>query len=136
MVTPKLLIDRDIAQYDLYAEMWGDPQPVFSSNSLIDFLDANKEATEIEVDIMSDGGSTSEARVIYDLLKNCGKKVTTRGFKVNSSAVMIFLAGDERLIAENADFLIHPVWIDAMGLPWMLTGDDLQDFANEITFFF
>ena len=45
---------------------------------------------------------------------------------------MIFLAGDERLIAENADFLIHPVWIDAMGLPWMLTGEDLQDFANEI----
>lgn len=132
METPKLIIDRDIAAYDLYAEMWGDPQPVFSATSLSDFLDQNKEATEIEVEIRSDGGSTSEARIIYDLLKNCGKNVITKGYKVNSSAVMIFLAGNERLIAENADFLIHPVWIDAMGLPWMLTGDDLQDFANEI----
>lgn len=132
MEAPKLVIDRDIAQYDIYAEMFGDPQPVFSANSVTEFLDANKEATSIEIDIMSDGGSTSEARIIYDLLKNCGKTVITRGYKVNSSAVMIFLAGDERLIAENADFLIHPVWIDAMGLPWMLTGEDLQDFANEI----
>jgi ATP-dependent protease ClpP protease subunit len=130
--TPKLIIDRDIASYDVYAEMWGDPQPVFSANTLTEFLDQHKDATSIEVDIMSAGGSTSEARIIYDLLKNCGKTVITRGFKVNSSAVMIFLAGDERLIAENADFVIHPVWIDAMGLPWMLTGEDLQDFANEI----
>lgn len=132
METPKLIIDRDIASYDVYAEMWGDPQPVFSANTLTEFLDQHKDATSIEVDIMSAGGSTSEARIIYDLLKNCGKTVITRGFKVNSSAVMIFLAGDERLIAENADFVIHPVWIDAMGLPWMLTGEDLQDFANEI----
>lgn len=132
METPKLIVDRDIAQYDIYAEMWGDPQPVFSASTVTDFLDANKEATEIELEIRSDGGSTSEARVIYDLLKNCGKKVITKGYKVNSSAVMIFLAGDERLIAENADFLIHPVWIDAMGLPWMLTGEDLQSFADEI----
>jgi ATP-dependent protease ClpP protease subunit len=130
--TPKIVIDRDIAQYDTFAEMFAESQPVFSSNTLSDFLDQNKEAESIEVEIRSDGGSTSEARIIYDMLKNCGKNVITKGYKVNSSAVMIFLAGDERLIAENADFLIHPVWIDAMGLPWMLTGEDLQDFANEI----
>lgn len=132
METPKLIVDRDISAFDVFAEMFGDAQPVFSANLVTDFLDANKDATEIEVEIRSDGGSTSEARVIYDLLKNCGKKVITKGYKVNSSAVMIFLAGDERLIAENADFLIHPVWIDAMGLPWMLTGEDLQTFADEI----
>jgi len=130
--TPKIVIDRDIAQHDTFAEMFTDAQPVFSSNTLSEFLDKNKDAESIEVEIRSDGGSTSEARIIYDMLKNCGKTVTTKGYKVNSSAVMIFLAGDERLIAENADFLIHPVWIDAMGLPFMLTGEDLQDFANEI----
>jgi ATP-dependent protease ClpP protease subunit/uncharacterized coiled-coil protein SlyX len=104
----------------------------FSANSLQEFLDANVEATSIEVEVRSDGGSTSEARIIYDMLKNCGKTVITKGYKVNSSAVIIFLAGSQRLIAENADFLIHPVWIDAMGLPWMLTGEDLQLFANEV----
>lgn len=132
MEAPKLIIDRDIAQYDLWAEMFGDPQPVFSSVNVSDFLEANKEADSIEVEIRTDGGSTSEARVIFDMLRNSGKKVITKGYKVNSSGVMIFLAGEERLIAENADFLIHPVWIDAMGLPFMLTGDDLQSFADEI----
>jgi ATP-dependent protease ClpP protease subunit/uncharacterized coiled-coil protein SlyX len=130
--TPKLIIDRDVAAYDTYAEMFSEAQPVFSANSLQEFLDANVEATSIEVEIRSDGGSTSEARIIYDMLKNCGKTVITKGYKVNSSAVIIFLAGSQRLIAENADFLIHPVWIDAMGLPWMLTGEDLQLFANEV----
>lgn len=130
MENPVLHLNRDIAQFDIYAEMWGEPQPVFSSNTVTEFLDQNKEADTIEVHITSDGGSTSEARVIYDLLKNSGKKVITKGYKVNSSAVMVFLAGDERLISENADFLIHPVWIDAMGLPWMLTGEDLQSFAD------
>lgn len=129
---PKLIIDRDIAAHDTFAEMFGEAQPVFSANSLQEFLDANAEATSIEVEIRSDGGSTSEARIIYDMLKNCGKTVITKGYKVNSSAVIIFLAGSQRLIAENADFLIHPVWIDAMGLPWMLTGEDLQLFANEV----
>lgn len=132
MENPKLIVDRDIASFDVYAEMFNEPQPVFSANNVSEFLDKHKDATSIEVEIRSDGGSTSEARIIYDLLKNCGKNVITKGYKVNSSAVMIFLAGNERLIAENADFLIHPVWIDAMGLPWMLTGEDLQDFANEI----
>ena len=127
-----IVLDRDIAQFDIFAEMFDEAQPVFSATTLSDFLNENKDATEIIVDIRSDGGSTSEARIIYDMLKNCGKKVITKGYKVNSSAVVVFLAGDERLIAENSDFLIHPVWIDAMGLPWMLTGDDLQDFANEI----
>jgi ATP-dependent protease ClpP protease subunit len=130
--TPTLVIDRDIAAFDTFAEMFGENQPVFSANSVQDFLDANADATEIVVEVRSDGGSTSEARIIYDMLKNCGKKVTTKGYKVNSSAVIIFLAGSERLVAENADFLIHPVWIDAMGLPWMLTGEDLQLFANEV----
>jgi ATP-dependent protease ClpP protease subunit/uncharacterized protein YoxC len=129
---PKLVIDRDIAAFDTFAEMFGENQPVFSANSLQDFLDSNVDATEIVVEVRSDGGSTSEARIIYDMLKNCGKKVTTKGYKVNSSAVIIFLAGSERLVAENADFLIHPVWIDAMGLPFMLTGEDLQLFANEV----
>lgn len=132
METPVLIIDRDIAQFDIAAEMWGDSQPVFSTTTLSDFLNDNQEAEEIIVEVRSDGGSTSEARIIYDMLKNCGKKIITKGYKVNSSAVMIFLAGTERLVAENADFVIHPVWIDAMGLPWQLTGEDLQDFANEI----
>jgi ATP-dependent protease ClpP protease subunit/nitrate reductase NapAB chaperone NapD len=132
MATPRLIIDKDIAAFDTFAAMFGVPQPVFSASSVSEFLTANADATEIVVEIRSDGGSTTEARVIYDLLKNSGKKITTEGYKVNSSAVIPFLAGDERLISDNADFIIHPVWIDAMSLPWKLEAEDLQDFANEI----
>jgi len=92
----------------------------------------NKDEPEIIVEVRSDGGSTTEAKVCYDLLKNSGKKITTEGYKVNSSAVIIFLAGENRLISENADFIVHPVWIDAYSLPWKLEAEDLQDFANEI----
>jgi ATP-dependent protease ClpP protease subunit len=132
MSIPRLIVDKDIAAFDSMAQMFGESQPVFSANLVSDFLTQNKESDQIIVEVRSDGGSTTEAKVIYDLLKNSGKKITTEGYKVNSSAVIIFLAGENRLISENADFVIHPVWIDAYSLPWKLEAEDLQDFANEI----
>jgi len=132
MATPRLIIDKDIAAFDTFASVFGEPQPVFSANLVSDFLATNSTATEIEVEIRSDGGSTTEAKIIYDLLVNSGKTITTLGYKVNSSAVIPFLAGSNRLISDNADFVIHPVWIDAYSLPWKLEAEDLQDFANEI----
>jgi len=129
---PKLVCDRDIAPNDVFAEMFDDAQPVFSATTVRDFLDANKEATEIILEVRSDGGSTSEARIIYDMLKGCGKTITTHGYKVNSSAMILFLAGENRLISQNSDSIIHPVWVDAFGLPWQLEADDLRLFADEI----
>jgi ATP-dependent protease ClpP protease subunit len=129
---PILVCDRDIAPNDVFAEMFDESQPVFSSTTVREFLDANKEATEIVLEVRSDGGSTSEARIIYDMLKGCGKTITTHGYKVNSSAMILFLAGENRLISQNSDSIIHPVWVDAFGLPWQLEADDLRLFADEI----
>tara|TARA_R110000822_G_scaffold99221_7_gene224015 strand:+ start:801 stop:2006 length:1206 start_codon:yes stop_codon:yes gene_type:complete len=129
---PKLVCDRDIAPNDVFAEMFDDAQPVFSATTVRDFLDLHKEAKEIIVEVRSDGGSTSEARIIYDMLKGCGKTITTHGYKVNSSAMILFLAGENRLISQNSDSVIHPVWVDAFGLPWQLEADDLRLFADEI----
>lgn len=132
MEIPKLVCDRDIAPNDVFAEMFDEAQPVFSATTVREFLDANKEATEIILEVRSDGGSTSEARIIYDMLKGCGKTITTHGYKVNSSAMILFLAGENRLISQNSDSIIHPVWVDAFGLPWQLEADDLRLFADEI----
>jgi len=93
--TPKLICDRDIAQNDTFAEMFDEAQPVFSATTVREFLDLHKDATEIELEVRSDGGSTSEARIIYDMLKGCGKTITTHGYKVNSSAMILFLAGEK-----------------------------------------
>ena len=131
-MNPTLIVDRDIASFDIYAEMYDSEQPVFSATTVQDFLDKNKDATGIDIEIRSDGGSTSEARIIYDILKNSGKKITTKGFKVNSSAMVIFLAGDERLISDNADSIIHPVAIDPWNLGGMLTAEDLTMFAEQV----
>ena len=132
MEIPKLICDRDIAPNDSFDEMFDESQPVFSSVTVRDFLDAHQDATEIILEVRSDGGSTSEARIIYDMLKGCGKTITTHGYKVNSSAMILFLAGEQRLISQNSDSIIHPVWVDAFGLPWQLEAEDLRLFANEI----
>jgi ATP-dependent protease ClpP protease subunit len=114
------------------AEMFGESQPVFSANMVREFLDLNPDAESIILEVRSDGGSTSEARIIYDMLRNSGKKIITEGYRCNSSAMILFLAGDERLISENSDNIIHPVWIDAYSLPFALEAADLRLFADEI----
>ena len=110
-------------------------EDIFTSRELSSFLDNNKGAKEIELEINCNGGSTSETRVSYAMLetfKNGGGKVVTKGYKVNSSAVILFLAGDERLISNQADFIIHPVWIDPAGLPMMMEAEDMIAFGNEM----
>ena len=132
MDQPRLICDRDISAHDIMAEMFGESQPVFSANMVREFLDLNPDAESIVLEVRSDGGSTSEARIIYDMLRNSGKKIITEGYRCNSSAMILFLAGDERLISENSDNIIHPVWIDAYSLPFALEAADLRLFADEI----
>jgi len=133
---PKLLVDKDIAEHGSTMQaMMGLDEDIFSSRVLSTFLDSNKGAKAIELEINCNGGSTSETRVSFGMLetfKQEGGKVTTKGYKVNSSAVILFLAGDERLISKNADFIIHPVWIDPAGLPMQLEAEDMIAFGNEM----
>ena len=136
MSIPKLLVDKDIAEHGSTMQaMMGLDEDIFSSRVLSTFLDSNKGAKAIELEINCNGGSTSETRVSFGMLetfKQEGGKVTTKGYKVNSSAVILFLAGDERLISKNADFIIHPVWIDPAGLPMQLEAEDMIAFGNEM----
>ena len=136
MGNPVLLVDRDIAEHGSTIQaLMGLDEDIFTSRELSSFLDNNKGAKEIELEINCNGGSTSETRVSYAMLetfKNGGGNVVTKGYKVNSSAVILFLAGDERLISNQADFIIHPVWIDPAGLPMMMEAEDMIAFGNEM----
>jgi enamine deaminase RidA (YjgF/YER057c/UK114 family) len=70
---------------------------------------------------------------IYDLLKNSGKQITTRAYKANSIATVIFLAGSKREITKNAQFTIHNPYISPMNLGMDgLEADDLQAIADDI----
>src|SRR5690348_15489588 len=78
----------------------------FSPEDARKFLRENKEAIEIVVEISSNGGYKTECQEMYNILKNSGKRITTVGYKVNSIATVIVLAGDERLVVDPVEFVI------------------------------
>ena len=137
MPVAKLNIDKNIGEYDDYAEMFSEPQMCFSSKELQQFFENNPKADEYEITINSNGGSVTQGFTIHDMLiaeKAKGKKITTIAFKANSIATVIFLAGDERKISKNAEFVIHPPAIDVFALDWdvRLTADELQKVSDEV----
>lgn len=91
---------------------------------------------DVTVNIKSYGGAVHEALGIYDYLQTLTNKVTTKIWgAAASSATLISLAGDERLIAENARYLIHKPMIDLFqansdDIAKML--DQMQDYDRQI----
>ena len=133
MKTAKIVIDKNIGEEDIFAQMFGEISTTFSSSDMSKFLEDNSDATNIDVEIRSNGGSVTQGFEIYDLLKNSGKEIKTIAYKANSIATVIFLAGSQRVITKNAQFVIHNPFIDAYALGFEnLTADDLQAITNEI----
>lgn len=106
----KLSLIGEIAPRDEWDLFFGIDETV-SAAKVREFLNENPNESEIEIEISSNGGYVSEGFEIYDLLKNSGKKIKTVGYKVNSIASIVFLAGSERLLSANAQFLIHNAWL-------------------------
>lgn len=128
----KLIIDRPIGEKDSFADYFGEPQMCFSGSEMADFL-ANCTDSEIEIELRSPGGSVEQGLMIYDLLRSSGKKVKTVGYQLHSIASIIFLAGDERLISENATPLLHHPALLPWDLDGRLTANDLEAIAEAIS---
>lgn len=82
----------------------------FSANKITQFLDTLSALPDpIEIIISSCGGNFFPALSIYQKIKNLQyQKTRTIGFgQINSSAFLIFQAGDERVASQNASFLFH-----------------------------
>lgn len=95
---------------------WGEVNIKDINNQLIN----NIEADTLRVHINSMGGDVYEGFAIHDILRATGKKIITQGEGlVASIATVIFLAGDERLLTDNTEFMIHN--------PWGFTGGDAED---------
>jgi ATP-dependent protease ClpP protease subunit len=124
---PRLFIRGQIAPKD---SMFSGE--TFSASDVRDFLRDNHEATDIVVEISSDGGYKTEGIEIFNLLKNSGKNVTTIAYKANSIATVIMLSGSTRLIVEHAQHVVHFARIDPADLGInSLTSEDLQRLADE-----
>lgn len=107
----------------------------FTAKMVGDWIDANKEATELTIRINTNGGLVSDAFLIYDLLRNSGKKIITIAEGMcYSSGTIIFLAAEKenRKCFENADFGIHFPQIDPFGLWEPLNSDDLDKISADL----
>ena len=129
----KLNIDGNIGESDPIIQAMGIEDNSISSNYVSNFLSQNEDADVIEVEIRSNGGSVSHGFDIYDQLRNSGKKIITKGYRVNSIASVIFLAGDERYLSKNAEFIIHNPWLSAESLGGIpLTASTLEEIADDV----
>lgn len=92
-------------------------------------LNNNKEADELIVHINSLGGDVYEGYAIHDILRATGKKIITQAEGlVASIATVVYLSGDERLITDNSELMIHN--------PWGITSGDsatVQKYADSLS---
>ena len=88
-----------------------------SSKEFIEQLRSVPASVEqITVDINSEGGSVFEGNAIAEALKQHPANITTRCLgSALSIASVVFLAGDERLIAENGWVMIHEPMAESWG---------------------
>lgn len=106
----KALNEREGALY-LYgiigSSLWADVNLVHIQED----IEALGDIDTLNVYIKSEGGSVFEGLAIYDLLKSLEMKVVTsiEGLAA-SMASIIYLAGEERHITENAALMIHNPW--------------------------
>ena len=88
-----------------------------SSKEFIDQLKSlPSDVDQITIDINSEGGSVFEGNAIAEAIKQHPAHVTTRCIgSALSIASVIFLAGDERLVAENGWIMIHEPMSESWG---------------------
>lgn len=115
---------------------WG----LFSNQFIVNQISAApKGFDEVELTINSPGGDVVEGFAMYDYLRSLGVKITTKGVgRVASIATVIFLAGDDRQIAENTEFMIHNPWTLAEGDADSLekSAEQLREIENKIASFY
>lgn len=88
---------------------WGDD---FNAEKAMEFFNTHQDADEYEIIINSNGGVVSTGFAIADIIKtqSGGKPVTTIAYSCMSIATIIFLAGTNRLVSPNSEFMIHNPW--------------------------
>ncbi len=113
-----------VAEIRIYDEIgfWG----VTAKDFVNELNLAIAEADKIVVSINSPGGNVFDAFAIYNALRRANLPIETRADGVAASAAsLIFMAGDERVMPDNAMLMIHNAWTVAAG-----TAADLRKTAD------
>lgn len=123
-IQAKQIGEEKVAEVRIYDEIgfWGT-----TAKSFVEELDAAAvDASKIVVSINSPGGNVFDAFAIYNALMRHKLPVETRADGVAASAAsLVFMAGDERIMPENAILMAHNAWIITAG-----TADELRNTAE------
>lgn len=109
--TTELFIYGDIRKGSIFEKIYN----IKDDNRVgaVDFKEMLSSVTtpKINVRINSNGGSVSEGLAIYNLLKTCGKEITTicDGYAASAASV-IYCAGSTRIQPKTALLMIHNAW--------------------------
>jgi ATP-dependent Clp protease, protease subunit len=106
-----------------------------SVNTLINFITQqvmiqtpDNPLDEIIIQISSSGGSSDHGMLAYNYLRQVSIKKTTIGMgNVDSAAVMIFAAGDQRIATPSCRFTLHEAITTVGG---QFNGTKLHEIAN------
>lgn len=123
-ITAKAQAEKPVVEIRIYDEIsfWGTTAEAFVAE-----LDAAAAGgADIVVSLNSPGGDVFDALAIYNALRRYAGRVTTRvdGFAA-SAASLIAMAGDQLIMPENAQLMIHNAWTIAGG-----TAEDLRSTAD------
>lgn len=123
-ITAKAQADKPVVEIRIYDEIsfWGTTAAAFVAE-----LDAAAVGgADILVSLNSPGGDVFDALTIYNALRRYAGRVTTRVDGVAASAAsLIAMAGDQLVMPDNAQLMIHNAWTLAGG-----TAEDLRATAD------
>ena len=115
--------------------MWGEVNLKYVQNQ----IQNQSEADTLIVHINSMGGDVDEGFAIHDVLRSTGKKIITQVEGMCASiATVIALAGDERRMTENSEFMIHcpMMWAGGTADEVQEQADMLQEVENKVVDFY
>ena len=123
-ITANAQADKPVVEIRIYGEIgfWGTTAEAFVAE-----LDAAAAGgADILVSLNSPGGDVFDAFAIYNALRRYAGRVTTRVDSVAASAAsLIAMAGDQLIMPENTQLMIHNAWIITGG-----TAEDLRTTAE------
>lgn len=134
----KLFINKEIANVsDMQRWVFGIDSVSFSDiKSTLDYIkEWYPTDNNIDVEIHSCGGDTTEGYAIYDALRTCGKELscTVVGVAASMATVILLAAPKERRYAyEHAQMLIHSPYFPANSSREELTIDTLDALKGKL----
>ena len=118
----------DSAQIDLYGDIGDDWQAeTLAATGFVKAV-ADLGTRALSVRINSYGGSVPDGQAIFNAPKQDPGEVTTTNDGIAASiASLIFMAGDKRLMAANAQFMVHAPWTYMAG-----NSAELREMADQL----